>query len=205
MAKAGPLREHVRRVAHHAPASKREAIVTAALELFVDRGFHGTAVPDIAARANVGAGTIYRYFESKEALVNALYREEKMRFASQVIEAFPTGSTREQFRTLWMRMANFAIANTQSFVFLELHHHARYLDAESRAVEQRMLRLFINFVVAAQARGELKPGPPKLLIGLVLGSFIGVIRSCVEDDEALDRADWQLAEQCIWQAIARER
>ena len=59
---------------------KREAILQAALELFVERGFYGTAVPEIADRASVGAGTIYRYFESKEALVNAIYRQEKLRF-----------------------------------------------------------------------------------------------------------------------------
>src|SRR5689334_15289154 len=59
---------------------KREAILAAALELFVERGFYGTAVPEIAERAGVGAGTIYRYFESKETLVNELYREQKMRF-----------------------------------------------------------------------------------------------------------------------------
>src|ERR1035437_2808422 len=41
---------------------KREAILGAALELFAERGFHGTAVPQIADKAGVGAGTIYRYF-----------------------------------------------------------------------------------------------------------------------------------------------
>ena len=46
---------------------KREAVLGAALELFVERGFHGTTVPEIAERAGVGAGTIYRHFASKEA------------------------------------------------------------------------------------------------------------------------------------------
>ena len=49
-------------------ADKREAILQAALELFAERGFHGTSVPSVAERAGVGAGTIYRHFESKEAL-----------------------------------------------------------------------------------------------------------------------------------------
>ena len=118
--------------------NKREAVMRAALDLFVERGFYGTAVPEIADKAEVGAGTIYRYFPSKEALVNELYREEKMRFGNSVIDHFPTGNARELFRTLWMRMAKFAVENEKSFVFLELHHHARYLDAESRAVEKRM-------------------------------------------------------------------
>lgn len=175
--------------------------MVAALDLFVDRGFYGTAVPDIAARAKVGAGTIYRYFASKEELVNALYRHGKTQFAHHVVAEFPAGTTREQFRTLWMRMAKFAIANPKSFIFLELHHHARYLDAESRAIEQRLLSLFSDFVVAAQARGELKAGPPRLLMGLILGAFVGVIRECIESDHALDRADWKFAEQCIWGAV----
>ena len=176
--------------------------MAAALELFVERGFFGTAVPEIADRAEVGAGTIYRYFESKEALVNELYREQKLLFGKVALDDFPsTAPTREQFRVLWTRMARFAIENPSSFVFLELHHHARYLDGQSRAVEQRMMELFRHVVVSAQARGELKAGDPRVLMGLVMGAFIGVIRGCVDDDRPLDDADWKLAEQCMWEAI----
>jgi AcrR family transcriptional regulator len=184
------------------PSDKREAIMTAALELFVERGFFGTAGPEIADRAGVGAGTIYRYFESKEALVNSIYREQKLLFAHIVLDDFPpNAATRDQFRMLWMRMAQFAIERPNSFVFLELHHHARYLDAESRAVEQRMTDLFTHVIINAQARNELKAGPPRLLMGMVLGAFIGVIRCCVELDQPLGSADWKLAEQCMWEAI----
>jgi AcrR family transcriptional regulator len=185
-----------------AGGDKREAIMTAALDLFVERGFFGTAVPEIADRAGVGAGTIYRYFDSKEALVNAIYREQKLLFGQVALDNFPsTASTREQFRVLWMRMARFAADNPSSFVFLELHHHARYLDAASRAVEQRMTALFTHVVTSAQARNELKAGDPRVLMGLVMGAFIGVIRGCVDVDQALGDADWTLAERCMWEAI----
>ena len=185
-----------------AGGDKREAILEAALRLFVERGFYGTAVPEIAERAGVGAGTIYRYFESKEALVNAIYRQEKLHFAHVVLDDFPAAApTREQFRLLWNRMARFATEHTDAFIFLELHHHARYLDAESRAVEQRMTQLFTSVVTSAQARNELKAGAPRLLMGLVMGAFVGVIRSCVDVDEPLAAADWKLAEQCVWEAI----
>ena len=99
------------------------------------------------------------------------------------------------------RYAKFATEHTNGFIFLELHHHARYLDAESRAVENRMLDLFTGVVTKAQAQGELKVGNPRLLMGLVMGAFTGVIRSCVEIDTSLDSADWKLAEQCIWEAV----
>lgn len=185
-----------------ASGDKREAILEAALRLFVERGFYGTAVPEIADRAGVGAGTIYRYFESKEALVNAIYRQEKLAFAHRVLEDFPTSApTREQFRLLWTRMAKYAAEHTDAFIFLELHHHARYLDAESRAVEQRLTALFTDVVTGAQARHELKAGEPRLLMGLVMGAFVGVIRSCVDGERPLGDADWKLAEQCVWEAI----
>jgi hypothetical protein len=64
-----------------------------------------------------------------------------------------------------------------------------------------MLALFTGVVTNAQARGELKAGPPSLLMGLVMGAFVGVIRSCVETEAPLGEADWKLAEQCLWEAV----
>ncbi len=183
-------------------SDKREAILAAALDLFVERGYFGTAVPEIAEKAGDGAGTIYRYFESKEALVNALYRQEKEAFASKVLADFPkTPIARELFRTMWNRMAKFAVENPKPFIFLELHHHASYLDAESQALEQRMLDLFKNVIVAAQARGELKTASPQLLMSIVMGAFVGVMRGCGLSCAPLGEADWATAEQCVWEAI----
>src|SRR5262245_31156210 len=86
------------------PTDKREAILSAALELFAERGFHGTAVPLVAEKAGVGAGTIYRYFESKEALVNALFQQWKEAIGSAVLTDFPFQSpVREQFHAFFSR------------------------------------------------------------------------------------------------------
>ena len=57
--------------------NKRAAILEATLALISEHGFHGTAMSMIADRADVGAGTIYRYFESKEDLITQLYLEIK--------------------------------------------------------------------------------------------------------------------------------
>ncbi|MFZ2950245.1 MAG: helix-turn-helix domain-containing protein, partial [Desulfuromonadaceae bacterium] len=53
---------------------KRDEIVRAALELIAENGFHGAPMAMIAEKAGVGAGTIYRYFENKDVLINELYR-----------------------------------------------------------------------------------------------------------------------------------
>lgn len=50
-------------------------LVSAALDLFVDRGFAATRLDDVAARAGVSKGTLYLYFESKEALFKAVIEE----------------------------------------------------------------------------------------------------------------------------------
>ncbi len=181
---------------------KREAILEAALELFVERGFHGTAVPEVADRAGVGAGTIYRYFASKEALVNALYQREKGLLAARMLADFPVDvGARDQFRSLWRRMTVYVAEQPLSFAFLELHNHASYLDDASRALEQRIIVFGINFVETAQRRGELRQAPPLLLIGLVLGAFVGLVSKAGQCGVVLDEAAWLTAEQCMWEAI----
>src|SRR5690349_7018972 len=120
---------------------KRAAILEAALELFAEYGFHGTAVPQVAEKARVGAGTVYRYFASKEALVNELYQEWKMRLGLALVEDFPVEKPiRAQFHEIWARLQRFATRHPKALDFLELHHHGSYLDEESLAVEKSMLR-----------------------------------------------------------------
>ncbi|MEJ5300932.1 MAG: TetR/AcrR family transcriptional regulator [Thermodesulforhabdaceae bacterium] len=48
----------------------KELILSAALEVFAARGYHNTTVDDIAKKAGIAKGSIYRYFQSKEALFN---------------------------------------------------------------------------------------------------------------------------------------
>ena len=50
-------------------------LLAAALELFVDKGFAATRLTDVAARAGVAKGTLYLYFDSKEALFRAVVEQ----------------------------------------------------------------------------------------------------------------------------------
>ncbi|ACA20661.1 transcriptional regulator, TetR family [Methylobacterium sp. 4-46] len=56
-------------------ARTRAAIVGAALGVFLERGFSGTRMIDVAARAGVAKGTLYLYFRDKEALFEGVLRE----------------------------------------------------------------------------------------------------------------------------------
>jgi TetR/AcrR family fatty acid metabolism transcriptional regulator len=55
---------------------KRTIILDAALKTFVKRGYPETKVAEIASEAGVAEGTIYNYFQSKEALLLALFDEK---------------------------------------------------------------------------------------------------------------------------------
>lgn len=59
---------------------RRRAILDAAKGLFVKRGYSATAMQEIAARAEVGVGTVYNYFGSKQRLMLAVVREDAESF-----------------------------------------------------------------------------------------------------------------------------
>jgi AcrR family transcriptional regulator len=52
---------------------KRESLLDAARTVFAERGYHRTTIKDIAAQAGVADGTVYNYFENKDALLSALF------------------------------------------------------------------------------------------------------------------------------------
>lgn len=182
-------------------ADRRREIMDAALELFVERGFHGTTVPEIATRAGVGLGTIYRYFESKDQLVNELYRTWKSELGAAVAQAALQGTPRQQFHAIWERMLAFFHEHPQGFAFVELHHHAAYLDEQSRAQEVRMHDFGVALVTAAQAEGRMRPGPPEVLMALIVGAFTGLVRFVREGRVVLDEPASALAEQACWDLV----
>jgi len=82
--------------------ARPEEIVAAALDVFVERGFAATKLEDVARRAGVTKGTIYLYFENKEALFKAVVRETIVPVIAKgeaIAQAF-TGSARDLFEKL---------------------------------------------------------------------------------------------------------
>lgn len=182
---------------------KREAILDAALGLFAEYGFYGTTVPLVAERAQVGAGTIYRYFESKEALGNAVYQRAKGLLYDVLSKDFPEDlSVREQFHVFWQRITAFAIENPRTFQFLELHSHESYLDKESRAVEMKVWEPGLNFFEMTCERKITKPLPLKILVAIVWGMFVGVTKAGQRGHYQLDEELFDHVEQVCWEAIA---
>jgi AcrR family transcriptional regulator len=177
-----------------APLSKREAVLQAALELFAERTFGATPVPEIADRAHVGAGTVYRYFAGKEELANVLFRDCKaaMREALRVALS-GSGDVREQFRLLWRGLCRFAVEQPRMLRFLELQHHGDYLDPESRAVSAKLFESAERFVREGQRSGAIRAGRPGVLVALVFGAFVGMVKES-------DQGHFELSEEVVDEA-----
>lgn len=77
-------------------------LLAAALDCFVEKGFAGTRMEDIARRAGVAKGTFYLYFPSKEAVFEALVRETLLpRIATLELSAGMAGwSAEAKLRTI---------------------------------------------------------------------------------------------------------
>src|SRR5207244_4846011 len=73
-----PLRADARR--------NREAVIAAAKKLFADQGLDAQ-MPDVARSANVGVGTVYRHFPTKQDLIAELVAERFERLAQKTREA----------------------------------------------------------------------------------------------------------------------
>ena len=83
-------------------SARPEEILAAALDVFADRGFAATKLEDVARRAGVTKGTIYLYYENKEALFKALVRQTIVPVIAQgeaLAHSF-TGSARDLFEQL---------------------------------------------------------------------------------------------------------
>jgi AcrR family transcriptional regulator len=182
---------------------KRERILDAALALFAARGFHGTAVPEVADEAGVGAGTIYRYFESKEAIVNALYQHWKQEALNRIFVGFPIdGSVKDKAIALFTGWAEFVVDHPTAAAFLELHHHAPYLDEQSRQIEAQGMAGVCVLIAEARSLGLVRDDvPPELLIALVQGMMTGLVRAHFEKRLVLDAALIAGAARCCWETV----
>ncbi len=87
--------------------AKREAIVEAAAGVFLDAGFEGASMTQIAARAGSSKRTLYGYFPSKEALFVAVAHSVAERFMDPIVAALM--QTQDDLPTALQRLGEDAL------------------------------------------------------------------------------------------------
>lgn len=183
--------------------NKRDDIMKAALELFAERGFDGTTVPTIAEKAKVGAGTIYRYFENKEVLVNSLFQEVMEQLSNQLLTNQPLADVpiREQFRHIVSQVVEFANHHDRALAFIDSHANAPFLDQASRDTFEHFLGFIRGILDEGKRQGVICPLPSDALIAIVYGALVRLLmfmkKGIVENSSEL----LNQAEACCWNAI----
>jgi len=146
--------------------ARKERIYQAAVELFRQQGFDGTTVEEIAAAADVGKGTFFNYFPTKEAVL--LYQGERqmMHVRDQLADvlASPTLSAVAKLKCLLHTLTEGLEDNkdlTRVVVFETIKTPAALSDRRDRLG----FRTLVSEILAAgQARGEIRPDLDSVLM-----------------------------------------
>jgi TetR/AcrR family transcriptional regulator, repressor of fatR-cypB operon len=188
-------------------SDKHSEIMQAALELIAEHGFHGAPMAMIAEKAGVGAGTIYRYFASKDVLIIKLYEKVEDEIVTNILEGYPTERPlRERFLHLATAFLRYFIAHPLNFRFLEQYHNSPYGVSLRRgrivgkSGEPEALRDLFEEGIAQQI---LKDFPLTVLFSLSFGSLFALTRDHILGFTVLD--DDLIGQTCIacWDAIKR--
>ncbi|MEQ8323192.1 MAG: TetR/AcrR family transcriptional regulator [Vicingaceae bacterium] len=117
--------------------TKEQSILDSALNLFVTKGFHGTATSAIAEQAGISNGTLFHYFKSKEVLVQQLHqriKSDQITFITTDLEE--TESPKEKIRVIWNNAIKWAMENKDKYKFLHQYKYSPYKKKHKGDVEK---------------------------------------------------------------------
>jgi AcrR family transcriptional regulator len=142
-------------------AERRAAIVEAALEEFIARGFAATRLDDIAKRAGVAKGTIYLHFKDKESMFEELVRIVIVPVVERLTTLPPpTGSVRdlvEAFATNFLKeVANTRRGDLVRLIVAEGPRFPAVADFYYREVVSRGIAGMRALIELGIARGEIR-------------------------------------------------
>lgn len=149
--------------AHRRRKEARPAELTAAaLDLFVERGYAATRLDDVAARAGVSKGTLYLYFESKEALFKAVVREGLLPALAEgeALAAGFAGDSETLLRAvgsgMWRLIGAQRIGGIPKLIFAEARNFPEIARFYHEEVIRRGTALIRSVIERGVARGEFR-------------------------------------------------
>jgi AcrR family transcriptional regulator len=160
--------------------ARRAAIVQAALDEFCARGFAATRIDDVAARAGVAKGTIYLYFDDKEALFREIVTTMLVPLVA-VLEAPPPDLPVRAVITRFMEMFVQEIYSTRRrnvlrLVMTEGPRFPELAEFHYRNVVERALAAMRALLARARERGELKDDTlirfPQLIVAPAMTAIV---------------------------------
>jgi AcrR family transcriptional regulator len=147
-------------------AAYREAILDAAEQVFLKDGFQSAKMVDVAEATGVSVGTLYNYFDSKEAVFLALAERHRTRYFSMLEEAFVSSDPVEQLYEFVDRSLGFVEQNGALFS-IYLRSTTPWLEGslpsaptmdpeeDNRRYMARLSKLFADGVKSGRLRDDI--------------------------------------------------
>jgi|SRR5580704_760240 AcrR family transcriptional regulator len=143
-------------------AETRERLFRAALDLFARKGFTKTTVEDITEAADVGKGTFFNYFPSKDHILLAFGEMQLSKLESAVAEARASHEPMPHFlRSLGARMTEEPIRNPGIIrTLLQAYLSTTDVREAMLDLQQRVHALHTEIIQLGQERGEIRRDLP---------------------------------------------
>ncbi|WP_284736101.1 TetR/AcrR family transcriptional regulator [Dongia deserti] len=150
----------------------RHRLRSAALELFVEKGVAETTTRDLAKKAGIAEGTIYRHFESKDELVRDLFQDHYFRFGAELdrIQRETVGDLDAKLRAMIDYMCRLFDEDATLYRFLLLVQHTALPNIRSAPTSPAII--FRDLVSRAIEGGEIPRQDPGLAAAMTVGAII---------------------------------
>lgn len=182
----------------------RQRLIRAALELFTTRGYHDTTTAQIAKKAGIAEGTIYRHFASKQQLLNELYRAAQ-RWATRVVQETArkpeAGTARAQLMAVALALMDGAASETAIVKIGLLEPLATVLDEESRKTEREFNIALERIIAEGKAQGTVRTGAVEVWAGVWLATLSHGLRKITAGDWKPGDTSVRLVIEAAWRAI----
>lgn len=158
--------------------ARPQELLSAALELFVEKGFAATRLDDVAARAGVSKGTVYLYFKSKEELFQAVIREGIVPVIDhgELMVAGFTGNASELLcevlRAWWRMIGATSLAGVPKLMISEARNFPETARYYNENVIVRGRRLLGSVLERGMAAGEFRAMDVETTIDVVFAPLL---------------------------------
>ena len=176
--------------------ARPDEITSAALDLFVERGFAATRLDDVASRAGVSKGTVYLYFANKEELFKAVVREalvaRLVEFRSQIgqFQGSSSDLLRLVFKTWWERIGSTPISGIPKLILSEARNFPEIAHFYVHEVIRPGRETLAAVIRRGIERGEFRKVDPETVAHLIAAPMlqISLWRNSLEPccDERID-------------------
>lgn len=163
---------------HRRKEARPSELTAAALDLFVEKGYAAARLDEVAVRACVSKGTLYRYFKSKEELFKAVVREGLLPALSEgerMVAGFDGASAdllRDVVLGWWQLIGAKPIGGIPKLVVAEAHNFPEIAHFYYDEVIVRGVSLLKQVLVRGIERGEFRGFDPEVMVDLVFAPLI---------------------------------